>query len=123
MGIESEDGTVTGSIDVNQLDQIEPKTDEAKAQIAALKAEVAQGQEQTQADAARLAEQAEAQNPTAEVAADNRDAQGVPAQPEQADQSQPEGQPEQPSQAEQAGLVEPQPDQSEQAKASRRRGI
>src|SRR5215218_9717957 len=114
MGIVSEDGTVTGSVDVNQLDEIEPKTDEAKAQIDALKAEVAQGQEQTQADAARLAEQAAAQSPTVEdVPKDDRDAQGVPAQPEQADQPQPEGQPQgEPSQAEQAGLVEPQLDQS-----------
>jgi hypothetical protein len=43
--IESEDGTVTGSIDVSKLDEIDPKTDEAKAQLAALKAEVAAGQE------------------------------------------------------------------------------
>jgi sRNA-binding protein len=35
----SEDGTVTGSVDVSKLDEIDPKTDEAKAQIAALKAE------------------------------------------------------------------------------------
>ena len=28
----SEDGTVTGSIDVSKLDEIEPKSDEAKAQ-------------------------------------------------------------------------------------------
>jgi hypothetical protein len=43
--IESEDGTVTGSIDVSKLDEIDPKTDEAKAQLDALKAEVAAGQE------------------------------------------------------------------------------
>jgi sRNA-binding protein len=41
----SEDGTVTGSIDVSKLDEIEPKTDEAKAQLDALKAEVQAGQE------------------------------------------------------------------------------
>ena len=40
----SEDGTVVGSIDVSKLDEIEPKTDEAKAQLEALKAEVASGQ-------------------------------------------------------------------------------
>jgi hypothetical protein len=41
----SEDGTVTGSIDMSKLDQIKPKTDEAKAQIDALKAEAQAGQE------------------------------------------------------------------------------
>jgi hypothetical protein len=47
----SEDGTVTGSIDVNQLNEIDPKTDEAKAQIEALKADAAAAQEQAAADA------------------------------------------------------------------------
>jgi sRNA-binding protein len=47
----SEDGTVTGSIDVNQLNEIDPKTDEAKAQIEALKADAAAAQEQANADA------------------------------------------------------------------------
>jgi sRNA-binding protein len=47
----SEDGTVTGSIDVNQLNEIDPKTDEAKAQIDALKADAAAAQEQANADA------------------------------------------------------------------------
>lgn len=41
----SEDGTVTGSIDVSKLDEIKPKTDEAKAQLDALKAEAQAGQE------------------------------------------------------------------------------
>jgi hypothetical protein len=44
----SEDGTITGSIDVSKLDEIDPKTDEAKAQLAALKAEAQAGLEQTQ---------------------------------------------------------------------------
>lgn len=49
--IESEDGTVTGSIDVSKLDQLDPKTDEAKAQVEALKAEAQAGQEQAAKDA------------------------------------------------------------------------
>jgi hypothetical protein len=60
--IESEDGTVTGSIDVSKLDSIEPKTDEARAQLDALKAEAQAGQEQAQADADKLAEQEKAQS-------------------------------------------------------------
>jgi hypothetical protein len=62
----SEDGYPTGSIDMSKLDEIDPKTDEAKAQIAALKAAAQAGQEQ--------------------AAQDNRDAQGKPVadvQPEQ----------------------------------------
>jgi sRNA-binding protein len=54
--IESEDGTVTGSIDVSRLDEIDPKTDEAKAQIEALKAENQAAQEQAAADAEAKAE-------------------------------------------------------------------
>ena len=54
--IESEDGTVTGSIDVSRLDEIDPKTDEAKAQIDALKAEAQAGQEQAAKDAEAKAE-------------------------------------------------------------------
>src|SRR5215216_3829222 len=111
MGIVSEDGTVTGSVDVNQLDEIEPKTDEARAQIDALKAEVAQGQEQTQADAERLNEQQVEANPLAEDASkDDRDVQGVqvsdqPAGEHQSAQAegqsaQPEGQPAQAAQPE-----------------------
>lgn len=34
---ESEDGTLTGSINVSQLKAVKPKTDEAKAQLEALK--------------------------------------------------------------------------------------
>jgi restriction endonuclease S subunit len=60
--IESEDGTVTGSIDVSRLDEIDPKTDEAKAQIEALKAENQAAQEQAAADAEKLAEQEKAQS-------------------------------------------------------------
>jgi sRNA-binding protein len=54
--IESEDGTVTGSIDVNRLDQIDAKTDEAKAQLDALKREAQAGQEQAAKDAEAKAE-------------------------------------------------------------------
>jgi hypothetical protein len=54
--LQSEDGTVTGSIDVSKLDEIEPKTDEARAQLAALKAEVQAGQEPAAEDVERSAE-------------------------------------------------------------------
>jgi len=57
----SEDGTVTGSIDVSKLDEIEPKSDEAKAQLEALKAERDAGQKLAAADAERVAELHEAQ--------------------------------------------------------------
>ena len=58
----SEDGTVTGSVDVSKLDQLNPKSDEAKAQVEALKRDVRLGQEQTARDAERLAAQHQAQN-------------------------------------------------------------
>jgi hypothetical protein len=35
----NDEGYVTGSVDVSKLDEIEPKSDEAKAQLAALKAD------------------------------------------------------------------------------------
>jgi hypothetical protein len=60
--IESEDGTVTGSIDVARLSEIKPKTDEARAQLDVLKAEAQAGQEQAVADAEKLAEQEKAQS-------------------------------------------------------------
>jgi sRNA-binding protein len=68
----SEDGTVTGSIDVSKLDEIEPKTDEAKAQIDALKAEVAAGQE-----------------PAVEDDAEDSDAEVTPKSAPQPDEEQP----------------------------------
>jgi hypothetical protein len=58
----SEDGTVTGSVDVSKLGEVEPKTDEAKAQLEVLKAEAQASQEQATRDAERLAEQARAQD-------------------------------------------------------------
>ena len=61
MGIVSEDGTVVGSIDVNQLDEIDPKTDEARAQLETLKAERDAGQEQAVVDADAKAAQERAQ--------------------------------------------------------------
>lgn len=67
MGFVSEDGTVTGSIDANQLDDIDPKTDEAKAQIEALKAERDAGQKQAADDAEKLAEQSKAQSVEGQV--------------------------------------------------------
>jgi hypothetical protein len=60
--IESEDGTVTGSIDVSKLDEIDAKTDEAKAQLDALKADVQRGQGQATKDAEAKAEQERAQS-------------------------------------------------------------
>jgi hypothetical protein len=75
--IVNEDGGVTGSIDVSKLDELEPKTDEARAQVEQLKADARAGQEQSARDAERLAEQARAQNPgQAEDVPDTRDAQG-----------------------------------------------
>jgi hypothetical protein len=47
----SEDGTVTGSIDSAGLDDVEPKTDEAKAQLDTLKAQRDEGQQQAAEDA------------------------------------------------------------------------
>jgi predicted TIM-barrel fold metal-dependent hydrolase len=58
----SEDGYVTGSIDVSKLDEIEPKSDEARAQLDALKRDAQQGQEQAARDAERLAEQSRVQD-------------------------------------------------------------
>lgn len=76
----SEDGTVTGSIDRAQLEQIEPKTDEARAQVDALLAQHQAGEEQAAADAQRLLDAAAAQNPAARPTPDTRDAQGVETQ-------------------------------------------
>lgn len=54
----SEDGTVTGSVDVSKLDEIDPKTDEAKAQLEALKANAAVTEEQDK-EAEKAAKEAE----------------------------------------------------------------
>lgn len=88
MGFVSEDGVPYGSLDVNDLDNIEPKSDEAKAVVDALKADIQQGQDQANSDAEKLAEQSRVNNPTAgEPAPDSRDAQGKPtAQPQQSEQ-------------------------------------
>jgi parvulin-like peptidyl-prolyl isomerase len=65
----SEDGTVTGSIDVAALGDVDPKTDEAKAQHAALKAEakaaedLAKEQKAAAESEAKAAEQAKADEP------------------------------------------------------------
>jgi hypothetical protein len=68
--LESEDGTVTGSIDVSKLDEIDPKTDEAKAQLDALKAEVQAGQPEEPAEPEPTEEAAEAEPEKAEPAAE-----------------------------------------------------
>lgn len=73
----SEDGTITGSINRALLDQVEPKTPEAKAQLDALRRDIQLGEEQAAADAQRLADAAVAQSPwLAEAPVDQRDAQG-----------------------------------------------
>jgi hypothetical protein len=59
----SEDGTVTGSIDHSKLPDVEPKTDEAKAQVQTLLDERAAGEAVVAAEQARLAAAADAQNP------------------------------------------------------------
>lgn len=60
----SEDGTITGSIDVSRLDEVEPKSDEARAQLDALKAERDAVAEQSARDAERAAELSRRQNPS-----------------------------------------------------------
>jgi outer membrane murein-binding lipoprotein Lpp len=59
----SEDGYITGSVDWSKFDEIEPKSDEAKAQHAALKAERDAGREQVARDEERLAELSRRQSP------------------------------------------------------------
>jgi multidrug resistance efflux pump len=65
----SEDGYVTGSVDVSKLDEIEPKSDEAKARLEQLKAEAKASQEGADADAERLAKLHEAQSIPGQVRA------------------------------------------------------
>jgi sRNA-binding protein len=57
----SEDGTVTGSIDVNALGEVEAKTDEAKAQLEQLKAQAKAGNEEADKAAEDSLKAAEAQ--------------------------------------------------------------
>ena len=52
----SEDGTVTGSVDVSRLGSVEPKGDEAKAQHEALMRDLRAGQEQAERDAERASQ-------------------------------------------------------------------
>jgi outer membrane murein-binding lipoprotein Lpp len=59
----SEDGTVTGSIQVDKLDEIKAKTPEAKAQLDALKRDRDAGQAEVAAHAERVAEIHRRQNP------------------------------------------------------------
>jgi hypothetical protein len=84
MGFVSEDGIPYGSIDVNDLDSVEPKTDEAKAIVERLKAERDAGAEQVAKDEERLAEGDKA--PAAEPKQDDRDQQGVPASEQKSDE-------------------------------------
>jgi len=65
----SQDGTVTGSVDQSRLSEVDPKTDEAKAQLDTLRREAELGQRQAEDDAARLAAAAAAQDPTADPVA------------------------------------------------------
>lgn len=86
----SEDGTVTGSVDVTRLDEVEPKSDEAKAQVEALKAEAKAGQEQAVRDAERVNEQARLQHEQLHGGSDS-DRQKSQAEAKQdADRQQPE---------------------------------
>ena len=55
MGFVSEDGIPYGSIDVSQLDEIDPKTDEAKAEQE--KAQSVQGQKEAQKETTTKADQ------------------------------------------------------------------
>jgi hypothetical protein len=87
----SEDGYVTGSIQVDKLDEIEPKSDEAKARLEQLKAERDAGREQVARDEERLAEIARRQNPQLRTAeeraeAENKGLESSKRQREQADQ-------------------------------------
>ena len=63
----SEEGTITGSVDVSKLDEVNPQSDEAKAQLDALKRDARLGQEQSARDAERLAEVSRAQGPTSQT--------------------------------------------------------
>ena len=75
----SEDGVPYGSIDVSKLDEIKPKTDEAKAQLEALKAERDAGQKLAAADAERVAEVHEAQAAQLTGEPDKAEASKAPA--------------------------------------------
>jgi len=57
----SEDGTVTGSIDNSKLGEVKPKTDEAKAQLAQLKADADAGNAEAAANAENSIKVAQAQ--------------------------------------------------------------
>lgn len=64
----NDDGTVAGSIDRAALEDVEPKTDEARAQLDALKAEAKAGEDANAALAAfRNPEEAESAEATTEV--------------------------------------------------------
>ena len=71
----NEEGFVTGSVDVSKLDEIDPKSDEAKAQVEALKAQrdaglEAEKEQQKAADeAAKAAEESSKQQQKATEAA------------------------------------------------------
>lgn len=78
----SEDGYVSGSIDVSKLDEVEAKSDEAKARLEQLKAERDAAQAGADAEAERLAKLAEAQSIPGQVqepAADQKSADQKPA--------------------------------------------
>lgn len=61
----SEDGTVTGSVNRSQLADVEPKTDEARAQLETLTREAEQAETQAALDAARSTAAAAGQSPGA----------------------------------------------------------
>jgi regulator of protease activity HflC (stomatin/prohibitin superfamily) len=76
--IVNEDGSVTGSINAAQLDDVEPKSDEARAQLEQLKAERDAAAEQADADAARLAEVHAAQSVEGQADRDTVTTEGTP---------------------------------------------
>jgi hypothetical protein len=113
----SEDGYVTGSIDVSKLDEIEPKSDEAKAQHAALKAERDAGQKQAAADAERVAEVSRRQNPQLRTDEERAEAEKAGLESSQRQQREAERQAAEQQKAEQQRQTE----QANAAKASSRK--
>lgn len=116
----SEDGTVTGSVDVSRLDQIEAKTDEARAQLGNLKAEVQAGQEQVERDAERASqgERAVGINSTGRDDGD-ADERAASRKAQQADAERQQREADQKRQAEQAVAAEREQADAEAAKATK----
>lgn len=138
---ESEDGTVTGSIDRSKLGDLNPKTDEAKEQVERLRAENEAADKESAAAAERSAELAAAQNPVLQRQSragntrqdqSQREQQGASGQQAQADQQQQDEVTRLQAEAEQAGVtvdkrwgadrLRQEIDTAKAAQASRKRG-